>query len=539
MSKKYTNNQIFQSGIQFNTQFPLDDRLVLNGWESLYISTSSSSPYYYNNADTLYGKAYSGMPVIIHITGSNDVYLLILKNAEPYTPGHVSNITADNYKTYWELIGSGDEQHIYEVLNKKFAEIDTSISNIRTSVSSLNSSMELVDESLNDVNASISTINSSIHYVETSLLGVNTSIESINDSLDVIDASFGTINSSILDLSERINSGEQHYNDTKLTDDSFSTLTPHGNLPAGVTVGQLKSMTLSQILTKILFEVAKPTRVQHAYVTIKWKSDSIYKNVVDVGVNWPSASEMEVTYYPEKYNWISAQNPNVSGTPIETTRAGDSSVLYNNGTWNTTNTVDAGTFGTFTGRVASVAGSNAKDSLGNETDTETGQYYRSGVDAAADRENRLVSSINSASNKSLSFTAAWRYYSNASETYTSASSAWSNKSKENIADYKGNSDTIQGDFVYGTDTKTIWLQWPKLTASQHCYVYIPNGYKISKVAGASDVNVNQFNVGVVTNPTEIETTTITNSKNSQGVFKKYEITKMSNITTVEIKIDNV
>lgn len=112
--------------------------------------------------------------------------------------------------------------------------------------------------------------------------------------------------------------------------------------------------------------------MQHAYVTIKWKSNSIYKNVVDVGVNWPSASEMEVTYYPEKYNWTSAQNPNISGTPIETTRAGDSSVLYNNGTWNTTNTVDAGTFGTFTGRVASVAGSDATDSLGNVIDTETG-----------------------------------------------------------------------------------------------------------------------------------------------------------------------
>lgn len=86
------------------------------------------------------------------------MYLLILKNAEPYSPGHVSNITADNYKTYWELVGSGDEEHIYEVLNEKFTEIDTSISEIRTSVSSLNSSMESIDETLDTVNDSISAI---------------------------------------------------------------------------------------------------------------------------------------------------------------------------------------------------------------------------------------------------------------------------------------------------------------------------------------------------------------------------------------------
>lgn len=259
--------------------------------------------------------------------------------------------------------------------------------------------------------------------------------------MDVIDASIVTINASIMDISERIANGEQHYNDTNMTDDSFATLTPHGNLPAGTTVEQLKNMSLSEILTKILFELAKPTRVQHAYVTIKWKSDSIYKNVVDVGVKWPSSSEMEVTYYPEKYNWTSAQNPNISGTPVETTRQGDTSILYNNGTWNSNNDVSAGTFSAFTGRVASIAGSDAVDSLNNDTDPDTEQKYRSGSDAAADIENRLVSSINSASNKSLSFTASWRYYSNASETYTSASSAWSNKSKENIAAYKGDIDT--------------------------------------------------------------------------------------------------
>ena len=70
-------------------------------------------------------------------------------------------------------------------------------------------------------------------------------------------------------------------------------------------------MSLSDILTKILFETAVPYKIQTAHATIEWISGSKYRKTVDVGETWPSVDQMKITYYPEKWNWKSSQDDSI------------------------------------------------------------------------------------------------------------------------------------------------------------------------------------------------------------------------------------
>ena len=80
-------------------------------------------------------------------------------------------------------------------------------------------------------------------------------------------------------------------------------------------------------------------------------------------------------------------------------------------------------------------------------------------------------------------------------------------------------------------------------------MYIPNSYKIDTIYGANDTATNTFDVPVGTkvNGEPVasygirvdNTVSITNAKNINGTFKKYEINPMSAITTVKINISHV
>ena len=162
---------------------------------------------------------------------------------------------------------------------------------------------------------------------------------------------------------------------------------------------------------------------------------------------------MKITYYPEQWNWKSSQDESVHGNPVSTTAAGEIKYLYN-GT--STETLTEGTTDKFYGTVKSLAGDDAVDSLGSNTNSDN-EMYRSGI--AAQIDSSVVSTLDSSS--SLTVTAAWKYYHNAT-VRTNAANAWSNRNT--TTSFKGNDNQTAQDYITANKT-TIWLQWPKLTAS--------------------------------------------------------------------------
>ena len=85
MKQIYKNDIVVNNGLSLNGNQPLDDRLVWEGLDSLYISPANPA------SCPLYKKAYKGMVItIFHIVdGEEERDLFILKDAEPYTPGRV------------------------------------------------------------------------------------------------------------------------------------------------------------------------------------------------------------------------------------------------------------------------------------------------------------------------------------------------------------------------------------------------------------------------------------------------------------------
>ena len=485
--KVYKNLQEFQSGIQLSGQTPLDDRTVLCGLETFYISTGNPE------ACPLYGKVYSGMTATFYETEtSTEPKLVILKNATPYTPGEVVNVNVENYLTYWQIVGKSQEDFINGELTTHLNNIDASIRDISTHIANVD------DASIQRLDGWVGTMDSSVQH----------NIASI----DTIDAS--------------LKFGRYNYYDAAFNNDNTAMLTAHGNLPKGTKVSDLKNMTISHILSSILFEVAEPVKKQSVGVTIAWASGSKYASVQDVSVAMPTVNDLNVTYKPEIWNWTASDGQ--TGTAKNVTTVGTINRYFQNddtlpGAW-AAMTTKVGSNGPFYATATSVAGSNAVDSNGSDKRSDN-SYYRKASDAATEAGTQRSDGIY--------FTTAWRYYSNASKAFTKKSDALAAKTTAPSA-FRGNDNQTKGDFI--TAATTLYLQWPKLTGTQHIYVYVPNAYKIASNAcnGASDTT-DAFNVpqALIGTPQTVE---ITNDNGAKGTFKKYEITPMGNISTIEIKV---
>ena len=93
----YINDIVVNNGLSLRGNTPLDDRLVWEGFESLYV--------YEENPDScpLYGQAYQGMVIVMYdeVDGEKKSYLMVLKDASPYIPGMGGTVTAENYLNYW------------------------------------------------------------------------------------------------------------------------------------------------------------------------------------------------------------------------------------------------------------------------------------------------------------------------------------------------------------------------------------------------------------------------------------------------------
>ena len=95
--------------------------------------------------------------------------------------------------------------------------------------------------------------------------------------------------------------------------DSRSTITPIGNLPSGTTIGQLETMTFSEILKQILFEFYAPYKISNASFSASLKGDYGSGKAVEVGAPYPEPKDFITSYEPEKWQWVSQVNPSIKG----------------------------------------------------------------------------------------------------------------------------------------------------------------------------------------------------------------------------------
>lgn len=97
MKQIHINDIVVNNGLSLRGNTPLDDRLVWEGFDSLYVyeETPETCP--------LYGQAYQGMIIIMLDTVGDEKksYLMFLYDASPYIPGMGGTVTPENYLNYW------------------------------------------------------------------------------------------------------------------------------------------------------------------------------------------------------------------------------------------------------------------------------------------------------------------------------------------------------------------------------------------------------------------------------------------------------
>ena len=313
--------------------------------------------------------------------------------------------------------------------------------------------------------------------------------------------------------------------------DSRYTITPIGNLPSGTTIGQLETMTFSEILKQILFEFYTPYKISSAFFSASLTGNYGSDNAVEVGVAYPTSANFSTSYVPERWQWVSQVNPSIKGPVASLSNQGTIKYYYNstNSTTGGTELPSAlvakeGINGYFYAEQAQNAGTHPVDSAGSAVDSH-GNYY------ANTRTDTLKSTT-------LTFQAGWRVYSNATKTYASKSTAWAARNT-NPGPYAG-SDTKNPttDLILFNDSHTYYFQWPgNTTDAQVFYIYCPQTYKINSIHAASNTATDTFDVesGV----TQGSNVSITNTLGQTGTFKTYTVLKAAGITNVEVVFKKV
>lgn len=203
----YNNAISVNHGLKLDGPAPLDDRLVVDTMNDIYVDASNPEDC------PFYGNLYAGAPIVVIENG--EAKFLILMNDEPYREGIKITVSAQNYLNYWKSI----DKELYDSL----------------------------------------------------------------------------------------------FFDGGSDPDSQYTITPTGTIPSGTTIGQLETMTLSEILKKILFEFVEPHKIQDSAFSASLTGDYAAGKAVEVGADYPTSANFSTSYKPEQWQWVSAVNSTVKG----------------------------------------------------------------------------------------------------------------------------------------------------------------------------------------------------------------------------------
>ena len=451
----------------------------------------------------------------------------IVKASKIGTEYVVSHIQEECTEEEWNT--DNNPAYIRIKWNVKTGSVDANITYAYIKIS------DLIGDDIKILNASVNSLEASTNQIFTEL----------NNDERVWAEYMANADSSIKRIDTSLATGQYKYYDAAIVgDQNYATVTKHGNLPSGTKVSDLMNMTISEILTSILFEVAYPTPYPntssyHASGTIGWASTTSYgtaltnNSILDVSRPLPLTSDFTITYKPEQYRWV-ASDGNTSKT-YNTTAQGTVSYFYHPATgvdvaqsnWSTLRIPEG--VCQFYANVTSEAGSNALDSRNRNSSDGGTTYYRLATEAAADSSNSFKTSNN------VQFYGAWKYYSNASNKFTSSASAMAAAATTPSTAYRGLENKTVGEFI--NNSTTIFVQWPQVDNSQLLYVYIPVGYKIN-TNGVMQANTfsGKFDINLSFQKVDNNQITINNSYNAPGKYYKWQITANDGITTAQINI---
>ena len=349
--------------------------------------------------------------------------------------------------------------------------------------------------------------------------------------------------------------------------DEYKSLVKHGGLPAGTTVADLEKLTVSEVLSKIIFENAVPQKVCDASLHIRWAEDSDFNGYVEVGHTYPTEKDIVVDFTPETWQWVSTVDGNVIGEPIYLNTV-EETVLYLQDFEHPTNPGhkqpqpewDRYIFGSEgyadhlnEYRVANhdksvhfayvkfSANEDAVDSDGNATYVnEEGEtvYYAKAYAGEMYSANQLGINCDVTYDVStnvvefLSWKSGYKMYSNAA--VASEEDIWDARYEDaEYTDIDAQTDTE----IFCEDNKVAYFKWGSgSTEEEKFYVYIPEGFEVAEASFADDFR-HDYSLDCAL--TYIEDVQITNKYNAVVPCKKYEVEKCGGITNVRIKLHDL
>lgn len=344
----------------------------------------------------------------------------------------------------------------------------------------------------------------------------------ISPELDDIRERIGIIDSSIF-------IGDIPFKTSNTEDSNEKMITDIGNMKAGTTIEQLEAMTVSDVLKKILFEVAIATKKSDLAASVSWKSS--YKTEQEVGANLPEINNINVSFSPETWHCVASNGEEVATYQLNQYNASETKFYHN-----TTNSNTGGTDMSTT----------AYDELKNQKVVAGTRYIYANVafsakDDAYDTDGATKRADKYAGTKlttTISYTGLWHVYTNAPAKYSSASVAWSNKNDRPSTAFNEN-DKNEYDFSFAKAGSKIYVQWPDAVPDgQNFTIYVPTERTLVSVMQADPNIENKFTarLAVKSNPA---TVSFGNRHNATHTYKAYQIDRAAQalgIVTVEITL---
>lgn len=361
-----------------------------------------------------------------------------------------------------------------------------------------------------------------------------------------------------------------------------------GGLKAGTTVGELERETVSEVISKMLFEEGELVKTQDTSAYIKFHEDYIETNgyddgikcYIEIGAPYPLKRDFETIFLPETWQVMVGGKP--EGEPQEIQKWVDTSYYISDyqhpwrpghgpgdPSWNeyevlnegdegymehyVEHYVEAGDKSLYYGIVHYEANGNAKDQYGNETyiDAEgVEHYYAEGTSGDILARNMLGFTGNHTENPAykdkegldleFSLEAAWRIFSNASET--SKETIWKARNEEPTEGYLGNDAKVESCGL-AIPNQCIYFKWPSATRPEDgFYIYLPAGCQIEEIGAAHDGACDEWSAKCTAEivrdeegvPVRIP---IENRFGHTSDYLKYSILKSAVITNVRVKFN--
>lgn len=352
------------------------------------------------------------------------------------------------------------------------------------------------------------------------ITGLNTSVNILEEEVDDI------YNNRLAAIDSSIKNDYINFNGRDSAKD-FAMIAPVGNMPKDTTIEDLEGMTISDILKKILFEIAIARKTRDMSATIAWNN---YATTQEIGATLPAPSNVTVTFNSEIWKCIASNGDEVKSYTLSTYNAAATKFYHNEsnsktgGTDMTLSSYTSGKVVEGTRYVYVDVAYSAKDDA----------YDTDGTTKRADGKSGTILAT-----QILNYTGRWHMYSNALYNGTDGTAAYNRRNTNPTGTVVSNAKTQTTAFANTGDTNAIYLQWPDATTEdQEFHIYVPDSLRIASVGRASNTVVNDWSTAVQTT-LQTSRVNITNSKNASGSFKDYVITKPDTaILTVKVVLTN-